>query len=141
MSVSTSPISNVFPFLRCRNAPAQIDWLCKAFGFEIHMTVPGDGGTIAHAELRLGAGIVMLGSERDDDFQLSSALDLGGVNQGIYVCLREIDDHCVRARAAGAEIVREPFDTDYGSRDYIARDPEGNLWAFGTYNPLVSDGT
>jgi uncharacterized glyoxalase superfamily protein PhnB len=79
-------------------------------------------------DFRLGAGIVMLGSERDDDF--------GAINQGIYICLREVDDHCARARAAGAEIVREPFDTDYGSWDYIARDPEGNLWAFGTYNPL-----
>ena len=136
MSVSTSPTPNIFPFLRCRDAQAQIDWLCKAFGFDIQTSVPGQGGAIAHCELRLGAGIVMLGSERDDDFRMSSPLDLGGINQGVYISLREVDDHCARARAAGAEIVRGPFDTDYGSRDYIARDPEGNLWAFGTYNPL-----
>jgi uncharacterized glyoxalase superfamily protein PhnB len=139
MTISTSPIPNVFPFLRCRDAQAQIDWLCRAFGFEVQMSVPGEGGAIAHCELRLGAGIVMLGSERDDDFRLKSPLDLGGTSQGIYICLSEIDDHCTHARAAGAQIVREPFDTDYGSRDYIARDPEGNLWAFGTYNPLSLD--
>jgi uncharacterized glyoxalase superfamily protein PhnB len=136
MTASLSPIPNIFPFIRCRDAQAQIDWLCAAFGFELQMTMPADDGKIAHCELRLGAGIVMLGSERDDDFRMKSPLDLGAINQGIYICLREVDDHCARARAAGAEIVREPFDTDYGSRDYIARDPEGNLWAFGTYNPL-----
>lgn len=132
-------IPSIFPFIRCRNAQAQIDWLCQAFGFENRMTVPGDDGTIAHCELQLGSGVVMLGSDRQDDLRLRSPLDLGGTNQGIYICLAEIDDHCARARQAGAEIVRDPFETPYGSRDYMARDPEGNLWAFGTYNPMTAE--
>src|SRR5690606_9565257 len=98
-----------------------------------------DDGTIAHCELQLGSGVVMLGSDRQDDLRLRSPLDLGGTNQGIYICLAEIDDHCARARQAGAEIVRDPFETPYGSRDYMARDPEGNLWAFGTYNPMTAE--
>src|SRR5690606_27225378 len=92
-------------------AQAQIDWLCQALGFENRMTVPGDDGTIAHCELQLGSGVVMLGSDRQDDLRLRSPLDLGGTNQGIYICLAEIDDHCARARQAGAEIVRDPFET------------------------------
>ncbi|MCM0675632.1 glyoxalase [Micromonospora phytophila] len=59
----------------------------------------------------------------------------GAFDAQVYVAVEDVDAHCARARAAGAEIVREPLDTDYGSRDYTARDLAGNVWSFGTYRP------
>ncbi|HEU0316384.1 MAG TPA: VOC family protein [Solirubrobacteraceae bacterium] len=121
----------LYPSLRYRDAPAAIDWLKTAFGFEELAVHPGEDGTIAHAELSFGPSILMLGSEKDDQYG-------SHVGQGwLYVAVEDPDAHCERARAAGAEIVRDLGDTDYGSRDYAARDPEGNLWSFGTYRPAA----
>lgn len=91
----------------------------------------GDGDRVDHAQLDwpLGGGI-MLGSIRDDPDD-PWALQPGSV--GCYVAADDIDGLHARAAAAGAEILRKPFDTDYGSRDFTARDPEGNRWSFGTY--------
>ena len=127
----------LFPFLRYRDAPAAIDWLVKAFGFEEQMVVPGDNGTVAHAQLSFGAGVIMLGTARDDELRMKSPRDLSAVNQGIYVYLEDVDTHCERARIIGAEIIRGPENTDYGSREYTARDLEGHLWSFGTYRPSI----
>ena len=93
----------------------------------------GDNGTVHHAELRLGNGLVMFGSSRPD-----AAATRGG-GGGIYIVIDDPDAHCVQAREAGAEIVREPFDTDYGSREYSAKDPEGNIWYLGTYQPFAHE--
>ncbi len=113
--------SSVFPFFGYDDASAAIDWLERTFGFErgdVHM----NNGKVAHAELWFGPGAVMVGSGG------------GSVgDDGVYVVVEDIDAHYARAKAAGAEIVRELHDTDYGSRDYMARDPEGRLWGFGTY--------
>jgi uncharacterized glyoxalase superfamily protein PhnB len=130
-------VANIFPFMRYDDAPAAIEWLVRAFGFEKQMVVPGPDGTIAHAQLSLGPGLIMLGSSKDDELQMGSPRKLGAVNQGIYVYLDDVKGHYERATAAGAEIVRDLGDTEYGSREYVARDPEGHLWSFGTYNPLV----
>src|SRR5262249_32833028 len=118
------------PALRYRNGSAAIEWLGKAFGFEKHFVVPGDGGAIAHAQLCLGAGMIMLGS---GEHEPRNPWD--EVQQGVYVHVTDVDAHYARAKAAGAEIVRELQDTEYGSREYSARDPEGHLWSFGTYDP------
>ncbi len=120
----------VFPTLVYDDASAAIDFLTNAFGAERH-AVYGENGTVQHAELRLGNGIVMFGPSRPD-----SAATRGG-GGGVYVVIDDPDAHCVQARGAGAEVVREPFDTDYGSRDYSAKDPEGNIWHFGTYQPFA----
>lgn len=125
----------LFPFLRYGDAPTAIDWLVRAFGFEEQMVVPGENGTVAHAQLAFGPGIIMLGTARDDELRVKTPRDLGAVTGGIYIYLEDVDAHCARAKAAGAEIVRGPEDTDYGSREYTARDPEGHLWSFGTYRP------
>jgi uncharacterized glyoxalase superfamily protein PhnB len=95
----------------------------------------GHAGTVAHAQLSFGPGFIMLSTARDDDLRMKSPLDLGAVNQGTYVYLEDVDAHCERAKKAGAEIVRGPENTDYGSREYTARDLEGHLWSFGTYKP------
>src|SRR4051794_507238 len=126
---------NIFPCLRYEDAPAAIEWLARAFGFEKGLVVPNPDGTIAHAELKLGSGTIMLGSAREDHFGMKSPRKLGGINQSIYIALADVDAHYRRAEIAGAEIVMEPHDTDYGSREYGARDHEGNLWSFGTYMP------
>ena len=77
----------------------------------------------------------MLGPAGDNGFGLRTARELGAVNQGVYVIVDEIDAHYERASRRGAEVLRALQDTDYGSREYMARDPEGNIWSFGTYRP------
>jgi uncharacterized glyoxalase superfamily protein PhnB len=124
------------PFLRYDDAKAAIEFLGRAFGFEEKLVVPDGDGNIAHAQLALDGGVVMLGSTRTDDpLALSSARALGGVSSGIYVTVADPDAHHARAVAAGAVIVMPLTNQEYGSREYAARDPEGNLWSFGTYAP------
>jgi len=122
----------VFPTLVYDDANAAIDFLIAAFGAERH-AVYGKDGAVHHAELRFGDGIVMFGSSAPE------AQATGGAGGGIYLVVGDPDAHCAHARSAGAEIAREPFDTDYGSREYSARDPEGNVWYFGTYQPFAFD--
>jgi uncharacterized glyoxalase superfamily protein PhnB len=122
----------LFPTFRYRDAPAAIEFLKSAFGFREVVVYPNEDGTIAHAELSYGPGILMLGSEKDDLYGRRAG-------QGwLYVAVDDPDAHSQRARAAGAEIITELHDTEYGSRDYTARDLEGNVWNFGTYRPVVA---
>src|SRR5262245_48639706 len=106
-------MTTFYPSLRYEDAPAAIEWLERAFRFAREMVVEDDGGRIAHAQLRYGDGMVMLGSERDDGW---------GPHAGrswVYVAVDgDVDAHFERAKAAGAEVVRGPTDQDYGSRDY-----------------------
>jgi uncharacterized glyoxalase superfamily protein PhnB len=127
---------NAIAFLNYDDAAGALDWLTEAFGFERTEVHEGQNGKIAHAEMRVGDGLVMLGSGEPSDLGMKTPRELGAVSAGVYVIVDEgIDSHYERAIAAGAEIVRALHDTDYGSRDYIVRDPEGNLWSFGTYRP------
>ena len=137
MSTQTT---RIFPFLRYDDAPEAFEWLARAFGFEKQMLVPGPDGTIAHAQLRHGGSLVMIGSARDDVMNLRSPAAVGGATQGIYVHVDDVDVHHARAKAAGAEIIMELKDTDYGSREYMARDLEGHVWSFGDYAPDVTGG-
>ena len=122
----TQPGPSIVSCLTYRDAPAAIAWLKEAFGFTENMIVPGPDGTIAHAQLAYGSGLVMVGSQRDDALAMRSPCDLGGITQSVYVVVDDADAHYARAVAAGAEIVRELEDTPYGSRDYSARDPRGS---------------
>jgi uncharacterized glyoxalase superfamily protein PhnB len=124
-----------YPFLRYADARAAVQWLCDAFGFERHAVFDAPDGTVAHAELRLGAGVLMLGQSRDDALGLRTPRELGAGTGGVYACVADADAHHVSAVAAGAEIVLPLREMDYGSREYTCRDPEGNLWSFGTYRP------
>jgi uncharacterized glyoxalase superfamily protein PhnB len=119
---------NIIPTLRYRDAHAAIDFLERAFGFE-RVSVHESEGRVAHAELRHGDGFVMIGTTGagDDRFNTGRAV--------LYAVVADPDAHHDRARAAGAEIVMELTDQDYGSREYAATDPEGNIWSFGTYDP------
>ena len=131
--MSTAPEPQVWPTLRARDAQALIRFLTEAFGFE-ETVVYADGDVVHHAQLSWpeGGGI-MLGSVRPGPAgeNRASATDPGAF--GAYVVTGQPDALYERAKAAGAEITTEPHDTDYGSRDFSARDPEGNRWSFGTY--------
>ena len=124
----------IYPFLRYDDAPAALDWLERAYGFRKTMEVPGPDGTIAHAQMSFGTGMIMLGSSRAPASAQEPEAALAA-RHGIYVAVDDADAHYARARAAGAEITRELEDTDYGSREYSARDLEGYHWSFGTYRP------
>jgi PhnB protein len=115
---------NLFPCLRFRDEHAAMDWLERAFGFERHAVYADDDGIILHVELKLGPGILMLGSAPEDQLGYS-----------IYVYVEDLDAHYACAREAGAEITRPLADTSYGTREYGARDLDGHLWFFGTYHP------
>ncbi|MFF3562864.1 VOC family protein [Streptomyces sp. NPDC002574] len=125
----------VCPALRYKDARAAIAFLKDAFGFTEVAVHEGGDGTVLHAELAYGNGLVMLGSERSGTPFSRIAGDLGAVS--VYVVVDDTDAHHARAVAAGAEVVLPLTDQDYGSRDYTARDPEGNLWSFGTYAPRI----
>ncbi|MGB9150022.1 MAG: VOC family protein [Burkholderiales bacterium] len=131
-------VANIIPCLRYHDAMAAITWLCDAFGFEANLVVPGENNSIAHAQLRFGNGMVMLGSALDDEIgkMMKPPLDVGGIGtQSPYVVVKDADLHYARAKAAGAQIVMEIKSEDYGGRGYSCRDPEGHLWSFGTYDP------
>ncbi len=132
MSTPATPEPQVWPSLRARDARALIRFLVDAFGFE-ETVVYGEGSRVDHAQLSWppGGGI-MLGSVRADDVSKEVSAMAPGTF-GAYVVTDEPDALYARATAAGAQTIREPFETDYGSRDFAVRDPEGNHWSFGTY--------
>lgn len=132
--------SLIIPTMRYKDAPTAIEWLCNAFGFEKHLVVPGENGTIAHAQLIFGNAMIMLGSENDNEYGklLRTPKDLNGFNtQAPYIVVEEIDEHYQRAIAAGAKIVLDIKNEDYGGRGYSCLDPEEHIWNFGSYNPWV----
>jgi len=133
--------SRAIPTLRYADAPAMLDWLCRVFGFQPHLVVEDGSGGIAHAQLTLGDGMIMLGSHRDDGFgklQSTAAL-LGGNSQSPYLVVEQVDAIADKARAAGAEILRAPQDEPYGGRGCSLRDPEGYLWNIGSYDPWAEE--
>lgn len=130
--------ATVIPALRYRDAPRAIEWLCDTFGFEKHLVVPTEDGTIAHAQLSFGNGMIMLGSAVESDYGrlIRQPDEVGGFEtQSAYVVTTDADEVHRRAKAAGAAIVLEIRDEDYGGRGFTCRDLEGHLWTFGTYDP------
>ena len=130
--------STAIPCLRYRDAPAAIEWLCRAFGFERHLVVPDDDGGIAHAQLALGGGMIMLGSVRGNDYGLlmKHPDEVGGAQtQSSYLVVPDPDAVHARVLAAGAKIAMPIKDEDYGGRGFSCYDPEGYLWSIGSYDP------
>jgi uncharacterized glyoxalase superfamily protein PhnB len=121
-SIAKDTRATVIPCIRYADELAAMEWLCQVFGFEKQLVVPNDDGTIAHAELSFGNGMIMLGS-------------VGEERQSAYVIVSDADALYARAKAAGAEIVREIKDEDYGGRGFTCRDLDGHVWSFGTYDP------
>jgi uncharacterized glyoxalase superfamily protein PhnB len=129
----------VIPALQYNDAKAAIEFLCMAFGFAKNAVYEETDGSVAHAQLVHGNGMIMLGSAKDTEYGrlLRRPGEVGGVTMSVYVVVEDADAHFARAKAAGAEITREPETQDYGGRDYTCKDPEGNVWTFGTYDPMV----
>ncbi len=131
-AMSDTPAPTVWPILSYADVPAAIAFLKEAFGFVegVVYTREGDDSVVEHAELRwpLGGGVMFAAAgEGDSPFSRPAG------SASLYVVCDEPDDLFARATAAGAEVVRGLTDQDYGSREFSVRDPEGNVWSFGTY--------
>lgn len=138
--MANAPIEapRLYPTMRCKDAEAMIRWLKDVLGFTERVVYRGDG-IVHHAELALGSSILMLGQHRDNDYgKLVGDLDARRTDS-VYVAVGDADALYARVKAAGARIEMELYDTEYGSRDFACRDPEGNLWSFGTYWPKVGE--
>jgi uncharacterized glyoxalase superfamily protein PhnB len=123
----------VVPTLLYADAKAAIRQLTEGLGFTEVTVYEGEDGTVEHAELAQGNGMVMLGSKgRGGVFDAAMK---GAGPAGVYVVVDDVDAHHRRAVEQGVEVLMPPTDQDYGSRDYMARDLEGNVWSFGTYAP------
>lgn len=126
----------LYPGLLYRDADAAMRWLEEVFGCERREDHRDDDGNVIHAELVFQGAVLMLntaGIGREPFRSLPAGERL------VYVALDDVDALYTRVREAGGEIALEITDTDYGSRDFTVRDPEGNLWSFGTYRPSVGD--
>lgn len=142
MTLAPDTTATIIPCLRYRDAHAAIDWLCRAFGFEKH-AVYAEGDTVHHAQLVFGKGMVMLGStgvESEWSGRIAQPSEVGGrETQSPCVIVADADAHYARAVAAGAKIVQDIADQDYGGRGYSCLDPEGHLWWFGSYDPWKNE--
>jgi uncharacterized glyoxalase superfamily protein PhnB len=133
------PRLTVTPVLPYRDVRAAIAFLTRAFGFAEKAAYPDRDGSVMHAELTLGNGMVLLDAVKETSFSklLVRPEAAGGVTMTVYCVVTDADIHFANASAAGAEIVRAPVTRDYGGRDYTAKDPEGHVWTFGTYEPIA----
>ena len=135
---SKNTTSNLIPCLRYRDVPTALEWLCRVFDFEQRRVVEDPQVGIIHAELGFGSGMLMLGPVTDSLYgrQVRQPDEVGGVStQSIYIIVNSADALYTKAKAAGAKIVIELKDEDYGGRGFSCRDLEGHLWNFGTYDP------
>ena len=127
-------VSDIHPCLTYDDAPAAIEWLCRAFGFTAQLVVPGEDGTVRHSELSLGTGVVMISSPKPA-MGRDGPRGAGGARATLSVCVADPDAHHARAIAAGAKMLRPLRDEDYGARGYMVEDLEGYQWYFGNYRP------
>jgi uncharacterized glyoxalase superfamily protein PhnB len=127
-------MQTIHPVLRYEDAHAAIDFLEAAFGGQRVQVHENDDGAVVHAELRLAGEVVLISSTGAGN----PVFDQGAGRSVVYIALDDVDALHQRALEAGADILMAPTDQDYGSRDFAARDPEGNIWSFGTYRPAES---
>lgn len=131
--------STLIPSLRYRDAYAAIEWLCNTFGFHRQAVYPGPENTVAHAQLTLGGGMVMLGSASNPSHhpeQTAHPDEIGGRSvSSVYVVVPDCNQVYARAQAAGAEFLMELETMDYGGQAFTVRDPEGYHWSVGEYDP------
>ncbi|MHA5053098.1 VOC family protein [Streptomyces sp. SD15] len=127
---------SIYPTLLYADAKAAIRQLTEAFGFSEQSVYEGEDGSVLHAELVQGNGAIMLGSKGRGG-RFDEAMKSAGPC-GVYIVVDDVDAHHQHAVDHGVEILMPPTDQDYGSRDYMARDAEGNIWSFGTYAPEIA---
>jgi PhnB protein len=124
-------MQRVIPMLAYADAPAALEFLCNAFGFEEKYRMEMPDGRIGHAELSYKDNVLMLASVWGE-LGHASPKDLAGVHGQTYCFVDDVDAHYEQALAAGATIIAAPEDQFYGARIYRAVDPEGHRWIFGT---------
>jgi uncharacterized glyoxalase superfamily protein PhnB len=137
------PRHALIPCLRYKDAPAAIEFLCQAFGFERHFVFADETqpSIIHHAQLTLDDNMIMLasadnGSDSARLYGWKTPQEVGGITMCVCAVIDDPDTHAERARQAGARIIREPqANRGYPGRAYDAADPEGNVWNFGSYDP------
>lgn len=131
--------SALTPALSYRDPKAALKFLEAAFGFDLVMLIEDAEGNLAHSEMRFGDSLVMIGNEWTDRHKSPASID--GLNtQSVHIHVEgDVDAHCARARAAGAEILMEPEDQFYGDRTYRCRDLEGHFWTVGAPIRTVSE--
>ena len=137
-SIPKQTLCNVIPCMRYRDAPAAIDWLCDTFGFEPQLVVPNEDGSIAHAQLAFGNGMIMLGSAFDTEYGrlLKQPSETGNfVTQSAYLVVNNADLVYGRVLEAGGKILLDIKDEEYGGRGFTCSDLEGHIWSIGTYDP------
>ena len=139
-SLAKNTKATIIPVLRYRDAPAAIEWLCDVFGFEKHLVVPHPDGSVAHAQLSFGNGMIMLASVPKTETAFGRLMKQpdevdGAQTQTTYVVVTDVDAVHANAKAGGARIAAEIKDEDYGGRDFSCYDLEGHLWSFGSYDP------
>lgn len=126
--------THVWPILTFRDPAAMADFLVEAFGFERGVAIPSerDPDVILHAELwwPLGGGL-MYGTAGKDDTPWGTRTP---GNDAVYLVTDDPDGLYQRCQTAGAKVIVEIEDTDFGSRAFSVLDPEGNRWSFGTYS-------
>lgn len=138
MSTGDIEAPRIYPTMRCKDPDAMIRWLKDVLGFTEHV-IYRDKGVVQHAQLAYGSAMLMLGQARDDEYgKLVGDLE-GRRTDAIYVAVDDPDALHAKVKTSGAKIEMELHDTDYGSRDFACRDPEGNLWSFGTYWPKAHE--
>jgi uncharacterized glyoxalase superfamily protein PhnB len=133
-------VATIFPIHRFSDADAGLAWLKEALGFVEHGVYRGDDGSIQHGELRLGNAWIMIGTEAagDQDPTSSAGASRWGRRAGmgfVYLAVDDAAEAFERARRAGAEVISELEERDYGGREFSLRDPEGNVWSVGEYDP------
>lgn len=131
--------STIIPAMRYRDCVAAIEWLCKALGFEKQAVYMGEGNTVMHAQLTFGNGMIMLGSIQNGTEYSKQMIqpDEIGKKETQHACLIVSDADAIyaTAKAAGAEMVTDIKEMDYGGKAFSCRDPEGHFWSIGTYDP------
>lgn len=130
--------STISTGLLYHNANEMIDWLCKTFGFEKRLIVPGKDNQIIHAHLTFGNGSIMIASAENypNPTFCKSPKEIGGIGTAeLIVYVEEVDKHYMNAKLQGANIVVDIEDKPYGGRGYCVKDAEGYFWAFSSYNP------
>ena len=131
-------LCTVVPCMRYRDAPAAIEWLGTTLGFETQLVVSNDDGTVAHAQLSFGNSMIMLGSVFDTEYGrlMKQPSEIGNfVTQSTYLVVNNADLVYGRVLEAGAKILLDIKDEEYGGRGFTCRDPEGHVWSIGTYDP------
>ncbi len=129
-------MQTIFPIIRYTDARTAIAFLCKSFGFSEVFSMPSEGPTVRHAQLRLGDNIIMVGTTREGD-GIVSPKSAGISTQALCVYVEDVERHYQNSVLTGAEIVSGLTYTDFGAREYHVRDVEGHQWTFGTFRPSL----